>query len=245
MSWNNTVRCGHCFATGHNKRTCPTLTEAYKSRAEAEVAGGEGREGYWVRQYAKRVGVWLDNGEEAVELKKTRRGSVRRCSYCNKVGHNARTCPELKEAKTTYLREAMIARKIVFREIQKLGIGIGSLVKGEHYGTPVVYMVAQHNWAGLNHESVKAGSQFMKLQLLTGGSQADSWHRERWQELPQLQELPENLEQRSYAYRLEVVGPVANGLVPPAGWFDCEDIDEKEIFKDRKSPDFHDNRWND
>ena len=106
-------------------------------------------------------------------------------------------------------------------------------------------MVQDLNWAGLNHESVQSGGQMFKLQLLTGGSQADRWHRERWAELPKLEELPENLEQRSWAYRMEVVGPVAGGLVPPAGWFDCEDINEKEVFKDRKSPDFHENRWND
>ena len=25
MSWSGTVRCGHCYGKGHNKRTCPGL----------------------------------------------------------------------------------------------------------------------------------------------------------------------------------------------------------------------------
>jgi len=55
MSWNGTVRCRHCYEEGHNRRTCPQLTEQYKRRAENEVNGGE-QEGYWHREYAKRTG---------------------------------------------------------------------------------------------------------------------------------------------------------------------------------------------
>ena len=244
MSWSGTVYCRYCGNKGHNSRTCPQKTEHYRLRAQAEVDNGEAREGYWHREYAKRTGKWL-NGDVADEMKKRRRGSVRRCKYCNKTGHNTRTCPELKEAKARYMEQAIAAREAVWHGVQELGVGIGALVKGEHYGTPVVYMVAKHNWNGVNHETVMRGQQFMLLQLLTGAQGADRWHRERWDELPHLANLPEELEQRSYAHRKEVVGPVVGGLTPPEGWHEGADIDLKEVFKERKSPDFHDNRWND
>ena len=63
---NKQNRCSYCYELGHNARTCPEKTRHLKERAEAEIANGEGKEGYWHKQYARRTGQWAD-GSSAIE----------------------------------------------------------------------------------------------------------------------------------------------------------------------------------
>lgn len=242
MSWNGTVQCRYCGATGHNSRTCPDKTETYRRRAQAECDNGEGREGYWHQQYAKRTGKWL-NGDPANEMKAKRRGSTRRCKYCNKTGHNSRTCEELKQAKAAFMDEAIAARQIVAENMRAAGLGIGALIKGQRYGTPVLYMVESFHWGNLNHETLANGQSFLSLKLLTGAAGADRWHRQRNAELPKEMLPVEIQERRSYYDHYEIAGPVAGGWTPPAGWLEGEDIDLKQIFAERQSPNHYENRW--
>jgi hypothetical protein len=47
MSWNGTVRCGHCYKSGHNKRGCPELKKkiaADPSCWEAQYGAGKARQ---------------------------------------------------------------------------------------------------------------------------------------------------------------------------------------------------------
>ena len=66
MSYNGTVRCSYCHATGHNRRTCPKL----KKQIE------ENPDGYYAR---------IDRRKKAFATK-------RRCGHCGETGHNKRTC---------------------------------------------------------------------------------------------------------------------------------------------------------
>ena len=44
MSWNGTVRCGHCYKTGHNKRGCPQLKKHIAENPDSwEAKHGAGR----------------------------------------------------------------------------------------------------------------------------------------------------------------------------------------------------------
>jgi len=44
MSWNGTVRCGHCYKTGHNKRGCPELKKHIAENPQSwEAQHGAGK----------------------------------------------------------------------------------------------------------------------------------------------------------------------------------------------------------
>jgi len=44
MSWNGTVRCGHCYQSGHNKRGCPQLKKHIAENPDSwEATHGAGR----------------------------------------------------------------------------------------------------------------------------------------------------------------------------------------------------------
>ena len=244
MSWNGTVQCRFCGATGHNSRTCPDKTESYRRRAQMEVDNGEGREGYWHQQYAKRTGKWL-NGDAANEMKKKRRGGVRRCKYCNKTGHNTRTCPELAAAKNEYERLARVARQTVLNGMRQMGLGIGSLVQLDEYGVPVLYFVQGINWERVTHETLAQNSGILNLKRLSGASTSSRWYLETDASLPLLGPLPEGITQYDQGRRPVLVGPLPEnrGVNHPDGWLELEDVDIKEVFKDRQSPNHYDNRW--
>ena len=239
MSWTGTVYCRYCGDKGHNSRTCPSKTEHLRQRAQHEVDNGEGRDGYWHRDYAKRTGKWL-NGDAAPEMKKKRKGGTRRCKYCNKTGHNTRTCPELKEAKVTYVANARQARKVVDRRFRDLGIGVGTLIKVDRYGDEELYMVERVNWSLIDHESLATNrGNALSLKRLTPG---ESWRATQDVGYPNLEAHAEVEQNRWSEYK--VVGPVP---VPAVGleMLECEDLDVKTIFAERHSPNFHENRWND
>ena len=150
MSWNGTVRCRHCWSTGHNKRTCPDLTETLKRRAQEELDSAGEAAGYWGRQYAKRTGTYID-GSCAKELKATRRGSVRRCTYCNLRGHNRRTCPSLKADQAAYVAAAMEYRRGIVEDWKRRGIGVGSLMQAERWGDKYLMLCEQVQWHHIHH----------------------------------------------------------------------------------------------
>ena len=243
MSWNGTVYCRYCGQKGHNSRTCPEKTEHLKRRAEQE---GEGREGYWHRQYAKRAGVWLD-GSSAKELKKT--GNKRRCKYCQKTGHNTRTCPELAEAKKNYIGGTQNARAAVKKAFGQLGLGVGALVRTEQYGEPVLWMVEKINLEQINHEHLEAGHGYNLIQLkrLSGASNASHWQQTHSVGMPALPAeilMEHNLQQNNHGY-FQLVGPVAHGLEHgmSEAWLAGEDVNLNDVFEGRQSPNAYENRW--
>ena len=239
MSWNGTVRCRHCYGKGHNTRTCPDKTDSYKRRAEGEIAQGEER-GFWHQEYAKRTGKWLD-GTAATEMKKKRAGGTRRCKYCNKTGHNTRTCPELKEAKATYLADCLRVRGVVNRRLQEIGLGVGALVTIEHYGSPCLYMVEGVSWEEITHETLRSNpGRCIQLRKLTTANN-NGWHN-NYVGLPNL-EIHGEVEQDRWS-EYAIVGPVPT-VPAPQSFLDCEGIDLKDLFAGRQSPDWYENRYSD
>ena len=240
MSWSGTVRCRHCYEEGHNRRTCPQLTETYKRRAQSEIDNGEGRNGHWHREYAKRTGVWLDNGEKATELKKNRRGSVRRCKYCGKTGHNTRTCPELKAAKAEAIAETRRVRAAIAEQMTVCGLGIGSLVARGEGERRIGYMVTGFNWESVNHENIQHNPNIVQLEVLNPNG-VQSWNRTTSIPLPPMEGINEN----SWNTNTQLVGPVSGSAVEacvPEGWVDNQEFLVK-MFEDRQSPNWWDNRY--
>ena len=107
MSWNGTVRCSHCYKEGHNQRGCPSL----KEHMEARLANDP--DDWRAKQY----------------FEKKKGAKVRRCTYCNLKGHNRATCPELKGAVSEWKHKNSNWRKAVIEELLAAGIGVGALIK--------------------------------------------------------------------------------------------------------------------
>ena len=128
MSWNGTVRCGHCYGKGHNKRTCPGLKKYIEENPDS-----------WRARQHKA-------SKEA--------GSRRECSYCQETGHNRRTCAELRldRAKARTVNKEWCNR--VADLLKERGLGIGALVEAP--GTwktdyeKALGMVVGFNWSQAN-----------------------------------------------------------------------------------------------
>jgi hypothetical protein len=241
MSYNGTVHCNQCYKKGHNRRTCPQLTESYRSRAQEEVDEGKGKEGYWHKEYAKRVGSWI-GGELATELRATRSGGKRRCKYCAKTGHNTRTCVELKDAKSEILTNTKVVRAKIAAALENKGLGIGALITQKEYGDRKVgYMVTGFELSYVNSESINHNPDVIQVTALNP-SEVASYRRVMRIPLPPIEGVNEN----SWSQNTELVGPVSEAAVVavlPVGWVDDDSFLE-QMFKDRKSPNHYDNQYN-
>ena len=241
MSYSGTVRCRHCYQTGHNRRTCPDVTKQFKRRAQSEIDSGTSHEdGYYQSEYAKRAGVWLHNGEKATELKRNRRGGTRRCKYCAKTGHNTRTCEELKTAKAEALVETKRVRGAIAEALEESGLGIGALLTRGQEENRTGWMVTGFQLDNLTHESVKHNPNVVILQVLNPDS-VNSWQRQDSVPLPAI----ENVNENSWNDYTKLAGPVSGSAAAsciPEGWVEDESF-LKGMFEDRQSPNWHDNRY--
>ena len=150
-NYGGSVRCGHCYNVGHNRRSCPTLTEAFQARfnrqqetlkeAKAkglttdtyEVSRAQRQVDHYAGELIQRTGVDPRTGQSV------KRVSNRRCSYCKwkhgvtdseeGKGHTRRTCPGLKEAKEEARLKNVEYRKIVYDGMRNAGLGVGSLIR--------------------------------------------------------------------------------------------------------------------
>jgi len=128
-NYNGSVRCGHCYEQGHNKRSCPTYTERIQRRyEEAKASGEQSNVRYYAGMLAKRTGVNPETGE-SVSRRNESRG--RRCSYCRDYGHSRRTCPALKQDVANYVRMASVVRRDMLASMREHGMGTGALVTVE------------------------------------------------------------------------------------------------------------------
>ena len=243
MSWNGTVRCSWCYQTGHNKRTCPEYTAILKERAEQEIANNEGYDGYWGRQYNKRVndGLYADGtpmSDEHLNAAKVRGGKVRRCTYCGAKGHNRRTCPTLKENKEAYVVAAIAFRRRLVDAMRSAGIGVGALVSTERWGDTYCWMVTKINWSEIDHLRVGHCDPVMGQNVRT----VDRYNQQQWMALPALEdEQGEVIENRRGLSQL--VGPVVLAGVP-ADFFEPESLTalmDDRFDKDARSVDYWDN----
>ncbi len=152
-NYNGTVRCGTCYARGHNKRSCPELTkrhqsrfENYKAQLDKEIAAGvpvdEQRYRHVVEReaatIAKRTGRNPLTGQAL-----SKRGPTRRCSYCKHkhgshgvagLGHTRRTCSELKKDYAAAIKANAAYRVGVLETLRQSGVGVGALLSVRQSG---------------------------------------------------------------------------------------------------------------
>ena len=221
MSWSGTVRCGHCYERGHNKRSCPSLKERMQQRLAANP----------------------DDWRATEYFKKNKAGKVRRCTYCNLKGHNRRTCVNLSGDIATYRQKAKDWRNGWAEWMAEIGLTVGSLVEvNTGYSSKNIRLVKGFKYLALNHEANEGDYPHQSVAVVRPSDLLGN-HGTRCHRLPQHGELtPQSSEY------MAVVGPVKTTkeaiLALAPDWFADASEDLSDVFdKDRKHKDFWDNEY--
>ena len=142
MSYRRPNTCSYCWNQGHNKMGCPDA----KAKAKDVAFGADGLtpmqqwEKYSTEEphpsfySAKRLFGWDYKVRDAVEIqvaRQKRSRKVKKCVYCDTVGHNKRTCPSIKLHKAALVDANRNYRLAVVEKLNKRGFGIGAVFKGE------------------------------------------------------------------------------------------------------------------
>ena len=133
-------RCSSCWKYGHNKRTCPQITERLQQRYDKAVEDKQQASiDHRGALLAKRTGTHPRTGAKV----NRRAGIVRRSSYCkyvhgpyddNGVGHTRRTCKQLKKDLKAATKQNGIVRKKGVAALKREGIGVGAIINYNSYG---------------------------------------------------------------------------------------------------------------
>ena len=135
MSWSGTVTCSYCYNRGHNRRSCPQITQHQRDRydrAVAELAANPDDEYYIqyvedrAKELAKRTGVDPRTGKKVKKKNTT-------CGYCYDQGHNRRSCPKRKADRAAAVEATATMRIAAAEYLKAKGIGVGAFIKGEIY----------------------------------------------------------------------------------------------------------------
>lgn len=214
MSWSGTVRCGHCFKDGHNKRSCPELKKEIENNPD----------GYYARVQARKAPP-----------------KARRCTYCNLKGHNRRTCPELKKDMNQWRFKAKHWRRKWAIWMAEIGLAPGALVKAQTgYGEYNVRLVKEAIWSSLNHETQNDYYPHQVFSLAKLGS-LDSYGGRMC--LPKHEDLvPHGRDYVEVVGPVQVTADKILAIAPD--WFVNAEDDLSNVFdKDRKSNDFAENQY--
>jgi hypothetical protein len=134
--------CTECWGQGHNKRTCPGLTERYHRYAKTETEENEGivnPDGYWTKHYIQRTGNYPDGSKAPAGA---RRKQKRQCTWCKGefgeyaeegYDHNRRTCKYRKAWHKDSAAQASDWRSSFKQRMAASGFGVGTLIKTNQY----------------------------------------------------------------------------------------------------------------
>lgn len=220
MGYKRTVRCSHCYQTGHNKSSCPE----YKAKIE---------------EY-RSLGI-MTATVEAYDRKKARKAAAaktRKCSYCGEQGHNRASCAHLKAAISDFAGRNAQYRANVMAALINNGLGKGTMVEFEDYwGDKTVFMITNILWEQINMSDKRAGIfEARPIQRLNS------------QRSPRLMRLPKSVSTEWSGDNYKVLVKASRETTEssiPAGFIDGS-LGVKGLFKD-KSYSFHSmrDRWGD
>ena len=121
MSYNGTVRCGHCGVKGHNKTGCDALRKEWVNDPES----------YYGKQWAQ------------IQARKT---SPKTCGYCSEVGHTRAGCSVLKEHKPVYARDLLLWRLALEKHFSSIGYGPLAMIRFKSRPSYVAKISGQTQW---------------------------------------------------------------------------------------------------
>ena len=159
-NYNGTVRCSHCYNSGHNKRSCPSRLERAQKNYEREKENGGDHADYYARQLARQTGTNPETGEK---VKRRDESYGRQCSYCRESGHNRRKCETLA---TDRIRYALLTQKV--RADQRTlmlaqGCGVGSMIQTQEYGETSMWLVSAINITNVHPKQTRVGMTLRPL----------------------------------------------------------------------------------
>ena len=245
MSWSGTVHCSHCYKQGHNRRSCPKITELHKKRyidykrcmekceANDDANGVEMYKTYAATEraaYVKRTGLDPETGEKVKrKTAKAQRMKSVQCGYCGELGHTRRVCETVKADYKVYLIETRRIRENVLTTVQESGIGVGSMVTfpARGYGPDGSW----GTWTKLNYvamyvwDAVDAHSRLLEVRYV------DYKNIHRMQDPYSVERITFNsLQQRMKEVPEGAPTPSLAGSVnPPDGWLGAA-RSLKEVF---------------
>jgi len=229
MAWNGTVTCSECWQTGHNKNGCPRRKERYE---EALVMPEEER-GFRERRIIEE---WEN---------KRKRNTTRKCTYCDEIGHNRRSCEDLKSHMAYVQKQNVAFKEALLEHLRDIGLNTGAFV--QHLPTdrvgftdPIVLFVQKICWDQVHiSQAVNSIPRFVKcfpvrnMGDLQGREMLSVRSLEHW---PTGAKWPNEPDTRynEWHYSLKVVAPTSIAVEPPEGWL-TETASTKAFFKDRNS----------
>jgi len=235
MSWNRTVRCGHCYHEGHNKRGCP----------KRKQYAAENPDSYVAQQFR----------DQAARAKK------RRCTFCAKIGHNRRGCAEFKTTTAQAERESRKYRRNFLKYIKDMGITPGALIVRRNVETydratreytshdRQVCQVTEIFWDMVDYRAKdNEYSSYKAIQAVPVAQMMERGAREAlYLSTDESADLPETLRSEearaSYMDSWELVSPGSGSAANPPANFVSDISKVKEHFKDATSPNYQDNKW--
>jgi hypothetical protein len=178
--------CNHCWGRGHNKRTCPKLTQQIKDNyderlADCKVQGVDPRSDGHVSYYADQLGERL--GVHPVTGAKVAKTQPRKCSYCkykhgtwadDGLGHTRRNCATLAADLAAERAKNGGYRRRVFARMKADGIGPGMLVRIRQsgYGDNAKYttnLVHGIEWGSISYYNRSAYAVIQLKELSADG----------------------------------------------------------------------------
>ena len=120
-----TVKCSFCNRLGHNRVSCEKLkSEIEKNRQKFGSSHPDVKEfDEYKKDYSKKS---RENANQK-----------RHCSYCLKIGHNIRTCPDKQKDFIKLKKINRDWRKNVLKELRAKGIGVGSILSNSAYASSI------------------------------------------------------------------------------------------------------------
>ena len=224
--------CSWCWGKGHNAASCPDRKKHIQENPDSYEAK---------REAAK------------LERRKSRKKTPRKCGFCRKPGHNAKTCHAKKTIQEKYRGLCSAYRRTVLEEMCVMGLGAGALVSFKPRGAekPILAMVEDIKW----HKIYPASDGSNYCVRLTRLGPIDEEYFKHWspsrrrslgsRHLTHMLTRPMmgQIYQRDDVYQkhldaggadMEVVSPVSVGLInPPSNWLSGElsDYDNANPFK--------------
>ena len=158
MSYKRTVRCSHCYQTGHNKSSCPD----YKLKIEE-----------W-----REAGIMTSTVEKYDRSKQRKANAAknRSCSYCGESGHSRASCSKMKAQMERYRIRNKEYRSNYLKAVLENGLGPGALLSAENWGgSKMLYLVMSVDWSKVSMHD-KGARVFHVLPLERLGHA----NKERW-----------------------------------------------------------------
>ncbi len=225
--------CSWCWGKGHNAASCPERKKHILENPDSYEAK---------REAAK------------LERRKNRKKTPRKCGFCRKPGHNAKTCHAKKTIQEKYRGLCSAYRRKVLEEMCVMGLGAGALVSFKPRGAEnptTLALVEDIKWDRIFPAS--DGSNYCVRLKRLGPLDDDhykhwpAWKRRRLgsRHLTHMLTRPMmgQIYQRDDVYQkhldaggadMEVVSPVSVGLInPPSYWLSGElsNYDNSNPFK--------------